>query len=71
VRAIADIAAGALVQSVPGLSRNAFQRAIAGLCQLVAGAGLSHRRPAFGIDSINIHDQTIERFESHLIGIVP
>jgi poly(3-hydroxybutyrate) depolymerase len=59
VRAIADIAAGALGQSMPGLSRNAFQRAIAGLCQLVARAGLSHRRPAFGIDSVNIHDRTI------------
>src|SRR4029077_4581708 len=34
-------------------------RAIAGLCQLVARAGLSHRLPAFGIDSVNIHDRTI------------
>jgi poly(3-hydroxybutyrate) depolymerase len=59
VRAIADMAAGALGQPVPGLSRNAFQRAIAGLCQVVARAGLSRRLPAFGIDSVNIHDRTI------------
>jgi poly(3-hydroxybutyrate) depolymerase len=26
---------------------------------LVARVGLNHRRPAFGIDSVNIHDRTI------------
>jgi len=56
VRAIADMAAAALVQPLPGLSRNAFQRAVAALCQLVARAGLSHRRPAFGIDTVNIRE---------------
>jgi polyhydroxyalkanoate depolymerase len=55
VRAIADMAAAAaLVQPLPGLSRNAFQRAGAALCQLVARAGLSHRRSAFGIDTVSI-----------------
>jgi poly-beta-hydroxyalkanoate depolymerase len=39
VRAIADLAAAALAQPLPGLSRNAVQRAVAALCQLVARAG--------------------------------
>jgi poly(3-hydroxybutyrate) depolymerase len=60
VRAIADMAAAAaLVQPLPGLSRNAFQRAGAALCQLVARAGLSHRRPAFGIDTVSIHGRLV------------
>jgi poly(3-hydroxybutyrate) depolymerase len=59
VRAVADMAAAALVQPLPGLSRNAFQRAVAALCQLIARAGLSHRRPAFGIDTVNIRDRLV------------
>jgi len=59
VRAIADMAAAALVHPLPGLSRNAFQRAVAALCQLVARAGLSHRRPTFGIDTVNIRDRLV------------
>ena len=59
VRAVADMAAAALVQPLPGLSRNAFQRAVAALCQLIARAGLSHRRPAFGIDTVNIRDRMV------------
>jgi len=59
VRAIADMAAAALVQPLPGLSRNTFQRAVAALCQLIARAGLSHRRPAFGIDTVNIRDRLV------------
>ena len=59
VRGIADMAAAALAQPLPGLSRNAFQRAVGALCQLVARAGLSHRRPAFGIDTVNIRDRMV------------
>ena len=59
MRAIADMAAAALVHPLPGLSRNAFQRAVAALCQLVARAGLSHRRPTFGIDTVNIRDRLV------------
>src|SRR6516162_7224037 len=53
------MAAAALAQPLPGLSRNAFQRAVGALCQLVARAGLSHRRPAFGIDTVNIRDRMV------------
>jgi polyhydroxyalkanoate depolymerase len=59
VRAIADLAAAALAQPLPGLSRNTFQQAVAALCQLVARAGLTHRRPAFGIDTVNIRDRIV------------
>src|SRR6202045_651942 len=54
VRAIAELAAAALAQPVPGVSRHAFLRAAAALCELIARAGLSHRRPAFGIDPVTI-----------------
>jgi poly(3-hydroxybutyrate) depolymerase len=59
VQAIADVVAAALGQPMPGSSRNVFQRAVAALCQLVARAGLSHRRPAFGIDTVNIRDRLV------------
>src|SRR3984893_5866191 len=54
VRAIADLAAAALALPVPGVSRHAFLRAAADLCELIARAGLSHHRPAFGIDTVTI-----------------
>src|SRR5437667_12856783 len=53
VRAIAELAAAALAQPVPGVSRHAFLRAVAALCELTA-PGLSHRRPAFGINTVTI-----------------
>ncbi len=49
-RGLANLAAAALGTPMPGLSRHAVQRAIAALCVLIARAGLTHRRPAFGID---------------------
>jgi poly(3-hydroxybutyrate) depolymerase len=58
-RAIAGMAATAFAQPVSGLSRNAFLRAAAALCELVARAGLSHSRPAFGIDAIEIEGHRI------------
>jgi poly(3-hydroxybutyrate) depolymerase len=59
VRAIADMAAAALAQPLSGLSPNAFLRAGAAICELVARAGLSHHRPAFGIDSVRIGDRLV------------
>ena len=40
--------------SRPDPSQNAVQRAVAALCELIARAGLSHRRPAFGIDQVEV-----------------
>jgi len=59
VRAIADMAARAFAQPVPGLYGNAFLRAAMALCELIARAGLSHRRPAFGIDVVKIADRRV------------
>jgi len=59
VRAIAEAAAASLAQPVPGMSRNAGLRAAAALCELVARAGLRHRRPAFGIDTVTIGDRGV------------
>ena len=42
VPAIAELAAAALALPVPGVSRHAFLRAAAALCELIARAGLSH-----------------------------
>jgi poly(3-hydroxybutyrate) depolymerase len=64
VRAIADMAAAALAQPLPGLSGNAAQRAVAALCQLIARAGLSHRRPAFGIETVSIRDRLVAARET-------
>jgi poly(3-hydroxybutyrate) depolymerase len=58
-RAIADMAAAALAQPLPGLSRNGVHRALAAICELVARAGLSHRRPAFGIDKVTTQDRLV------------
>src|SRR6516162_5379699 len=54
VRTIADIAANVLAQPLPGLSRNGLHRACAALCALLARAGLSHQRPPFGINTVEI-----------------
>jgi poly(3-hydroxybutyrate) depolymerase len=59
VRAIADLAAAALAQPLPGVSRNVFQRAVAALCEIVARAGLSHHRPAYRIDGVTIGAQRV------------
>jgi polyhydroxyalkanoate depolymerase len=59
VRAIADMAARAFAQPVPWLSRNTFLRAAVAICELIARAGLSHRRPAFGIDMVEIAERRV------------
>ena len=54
VRAFADLAAAALGHPLPGMPCNGLHRAGAAICELVARARLSHRRPAFGIDTVDI-----------------
>jgi polyhydroxyalkanoate depolymerase len=58
-RGLANMAAAAFAQPLPGISRNALQRAIAALCEVIARAGLSHRRPAFGIDHVMVANRSI------------
>jgi poly(3-hydroxybutyrate) depolymerase len=54
VRMIAELASASLAQHVPGMPRFAVLRAAAALCELIARAGLSHRRPAFSIDTVTV-----------------
>src|SRR5271168_1952535 len=39
---------------LPGMPCNGLHRAGAAICELVARAGVSHHRPAFGIDTVDI-----------------
>jgi poly(3-hydroxybutyrate) depolymerase len=51
LRGLANLAAAALAGvPLPGIAGTAPQRAAAAICELIARAKLSHRRPAFGID---------------------
>ena len=59
LRTFANLTAATLKQPLPGTSRNAVQRAVAALCELIARAGLSHRRPAFGINEIEVAGQSV------------
>jgi poly(3-hydroxybutyrate) depolymerase len=54
LRAFSNSAAAALWPPLGGAPRNALPRALAAIYELIARAGLSHRRPAFGIDRVKI-----------------
>jgi len=54
VWAFADLAAATLAQPLPGMSRNGLHRAGSAICELIARARLSHHRPAFRIDTVDI-----------------
>jgi poly(3-hydroxybutyrate) depolymerase len=53
LRSLANIAAAGLTHPLPGISRNVVHRAFHALYELIARTGLSHRRPAFGIDVLH------------------
>ncbi len=59
LRGLANLVAAALANPLPGISRNTVQRAVAALCELTARAGLSHRRPAFGIDQVAVGNRPV------------
>jgi poly(3-hydroxybutyrate) depolymerase len=59
LRSLANMAAAALANPLPGISRGAAQRAVAAVCELIARAGLSHRRPAFGIDRVMVGNRSV------------
>jgi polyhydroxyalkanoate depolymerase len=59
LRGIANMAAAALLHPLPGISRNTVQRAVGALCELIARAGLSHRRPAFAIDRVSVGNRSV------------
>jgi poly(3-hydroxybutyrate) depolymerase len=59
LRAFSNSAAALLQPPLGGGARNALPRAFAAVCELIARAGLSHRRPAFGIDRVKIGGETV------------
>jgi poly(3-hydroxybutyrate) depolymerase len=59
LRGLANMAAAALANPVPGISRNAVQRVIAAICELIARTGLSHRPPAFGVDQVVVGNRSV------------
>ena len=67
LRGLASMAAAALANPLPGISRNAVQRAVGAICELIARAGLSHRRPAFGIDRVAVGNESVavQEVETH------
>ncbi|HEY2528271.1 MAG TPA: polyhydroxyalkanoate depolymerase [Xanthobacteraceae bacterium] len=58
-RSFASMAAAALANPLPGISRNTAQRGFAAICELIARAGLSHRRPAYGIDHVRVDNRSV------------
>jgi poly(3-hydroxybutyrate) depolymerase len=59
LRAFSNSAAAALSQPLPGVSRNPFPRALVAICEVIARAGLSHRRPDFGIDHVDLGGEPV------------
>src|SRR5271170_5401019 len=59
LRSLANMAAAGLTHSLPGISRNVMHRAFHALYEVIARAGLSHRRPAFGIDQVEVAGQPV------------
>ncbi len=59
LRGLANMAAAALAFPLPGISGGAAPRAVAAICELIARAGLSHRRPAFGIDRAPVGGRSV------------
>ncbi len=54
LRGMAGCAAAALRSLPPGIAQSALERAGAAICELIARAGLTHRRPAFAIDRVMV-----------------
>src|SRR5271170_1830984 len=53
------MAAAGLTHALPGISRNVMHRAYHALYEVIARAGLSHRRPAFGIHQVEVASQPV------------
>jgi poly(3-hydroxybutyrate) depolymerase len=59
LRALSSAAAAALSPSLEAGPKNALPRALAAILELVARAGLSHRRPAFGIERVAVGNAAV------------
>jgi polyhydroxyalkanoate depolymerase len=59
VRAFAKAAAFALKHTIPGFADNIFVRNLAAGYELISRAALTHSRPPYGIDSIQVGDREV------------
>jgi len=59
VRTLANFANAALNQSVAGLFDNPVARNLGAAYELVSRAGLTHKRPPFGIESVTIGERAV------------
>jgi poly(3-hydroxybutyrate) depolymerase len=59
LRALSNSAAAALSQPLSGALRNGLPRTLAAACEVIARAGLRHRRPDFGIDRVDIGGERV------------
>ena len=59
VRAFARAAASALKQPIPGFADNILVRHLGAAYELVSRTGLTHSRPAYGIDSVQVGDREV------------
>jgi polyhydroxyalkanoate depolymerase len=59
VRAFARAAASALKQPIPGFADNILGRHLGAAYELVSRTGLTHSRPAYGIDSVQVGDREV------------
>ena len=63
VRAFARAAASALKQPIPGFAGNILVRHLGAAYELVSRAGLTHSRPAYGIESVQVGDREVAVYE--------
>ena len=63
VRAFARAAASALKQPIPGFAGNILVRHLGAAYELVSRAGLTHSRPAYGIESAQVGDREVAVYE--------
>lgn len=59
IKAMARMAASALQNSPPASAGNLFAQSALAACRMVGDAGLTHGRPAFGIDRINVGNASV------------
>src|SRR5690349_19064366 len=59
VRAFAKAAASALKLPIPGLADNILVRNLGAVYEVMSRAGLTHSRPAYGIDSVRVGDREV------------
>ncbi|GGF25366.1 poly(3-hydroxybutyrate) depolymerase [Aliidongia dinghuensis] len=66
-RVMAQATGAFLKQPWPGLNDNVMVRAMAAACELVVRSGMSHSRPAFGIDTVRVGGREVAVTEENVL----